>query len=905
MLSLRLFGGVSIRVENHFPGSDASQSRRVALLALLATTRTGATRDKLVGYLWPESGAEQGRHLLSESVYQLRKSLGSGALVSEGDNIRLNPDLATSDVAEFEAAVERGDLETAVSVYAGPFLDGFYVRDAPEFERWVETERRRLADSYAMALERFAEEAEAAEDHPGAVERWKRLIVHDAYNSRYVLRSMQAMVAAGDPANAIQQAEEHTSVLESELGLEPPGELLTFSEQIRRKLTHREVKQEDRVTAGNAERLKTEQKPEGGAIAVGGPSGKRGGLKWRKSTVGAALVFALLGVAVTAYSVMRVTGIGPWDTLLARGILEERDLIVLAEFEDHTGDSTLALAMTITEAIRVDLGQSPVVRVTGKDYVASVLRRMERDPDQPLTYELAREVAIRQGLKAVVAGAVNAAGTRFVLSARLVSAESGEEIFSLRKTATHLDSIIPTIDRLSASFRERIGESLETVRSSPPLSQVTTSSLEALRLLTESSRAIEAGDLVAAIDYASRAIEIDTAFAAAYRARSVAVWNFGWEQNRVDSRADATKAYELRHRLTLSERYSVEAFYHSNVTGNLEKAAAAYRALLALNPDDRRAVHNLGNMYWRLGQLDSAEEMYHRRLEMDSTAAIVWAGLVSLQIDRGKYPEAEGTLRLWEERMPEHGLVHSNWASLASVLGDYDAAATHLEKQLELGRGSPGREAELEFRLGQVAQLRGKLTEAERHFSAAMELDGNLICGIEFASTWVWFLGDTARALETLAAALETHPIEAADSAHRDNVTLTLAGFYASAGLPARARAILTQFEESFPEKRGSGWSRTVGAVALAEGRAKEALRALRESEEASPCRFCTLPMQARAFELAGQPDSALATYERYIAKPVPVYNWRGSPTIGSGNYWLPVVYERLGKLYEQRGNTE
>jgi DNA-binding SARP family transcriptional activator len=150
-----------------------------------------SSQEKLIAYLWPEADAERGRRLLSESLYVLRKALGAGALVSEGDSIRLNSEFVSCDVAEFDSAVERGDLESAVSVYAGAFLDGFFVRDAPEFERWVESERRRLADCYAKTLEQLAGEAEAAQDQPGAVGWWQRLVAHDPYNSRYSLRCLR------------------------------------------------------------------------------------------------------------------------------------------------------------------------------------------------------------------------------------------------------------------------------------------------------------------------------------------------------------------------------------------------------------------------------------------------------------------------------------------------------------------------------------------------------------------------------------------------------------------------------------------------------------------------------------------------------------------------------------------
>ncbi|MGD2216979.1 MAG: BTAD domain-containing putative transcriptional regulator, partial [Gemmatimonadales bacterium] len=194
MVSIRLLGGATLRVEDGEPDAEAVQTRRVALLALLAASPTGAvSRDKLTAYLWPEAEAGRGRHLLSESVYVLRRALGTSALRSEGDSVRLDADRLSCDVVEFESAVARGDLESAASLYSGPFLDGFFVKNAPEFEHWVESERQRLADSCAAVLERLAERAQEAGDHPTAVRWRRRLATHDPYNSRYALLLMRLL----------------------------------------------------------------------------------------------------------------------------------------------------------------------------------------------------------------------------------------------------------------------------------------------------------------------------------------------------------------------------------------------------------------------------------------------------------------------------------------------------------------------------------------------------------------------------------------------------------------------------------------------------------------------------------------------------------------------------------------
>jgi hypothetical protein len=144
-------------------------------------------------------------------------------------------------------------------------------------------------------------------------------------------------------------------------------------------------------------------------------------LTWRNAVLGVVGVVVLLATSAGGYMGLRAAGIGPFGTLITKGVLEERDRIVLADFENHTPDSLVALGAT--EWFRTALSQSAVVTLASGDYLANVLERMRKDPSLPLDYELAREVAIRQGLKAIVAGEVTVIGASYVVSARLVVAD--------------------------------------------------------------------------------------------------------------------------------------------------------------------------------------------------------------------------------------------------------------------------------------------------------------------------------------------------------------------------------------------------------------------------------------------------------------------------------------------------
>jgi DNA-binding SARP family transcriptional activator/tetratricopeptide (TPR) repeat protein len=234
MFAFKALGGASLSGEEGPLSGKPVQARRMALLALLAAhPQHTLTRDKLMAFLWPESDTEQGRHRLSESLYVLRKALGDQALISVGDQIRLDPARIVSDVANFRRAVDAGDLEEAVSLYAGPFLDGFFLKGSTEFDGWVESERGRLADEYGEALESLAAEADNDGNPLQAIPWWNRLVAHDPYNSRYALGLMHALASCGDPGNAVVHAQEHARFLRDELGADPTPEVLAFAESLR------------------------------------------------------------------------------------------------------------------------------------------------------------------------------------------------------------------------------------------------------------------------------------------------------------------------------------------------------------------------------------------------------------------------------------------------------------------------------------------------------------------------------------------------------------------------------------------------------------------------------------------------------------------------------------------------
>lgn len=203
MFVLRLFGGARIENEAGVITGGAAQRHRLALLALLTIALPrGLTREKLIGYLWPEGDTDHARNLLNQAVHAVRQALGAEVLLSIGDELRLNPAVVKSDVAAFAEGLATGDLEGAVDRYEGPFLDGFFLERSVEFEHWLVQTREQLEREYARALQGLAKAAENLGDFSAAAEWWRRLLALDRYSERAVLGLMVALEAAGDRAGA-------------------------------------------------------------------------------------------------------------------------------------------------------------------------------------------------------------------------------------------------------------------------------------------------------------------------------------------------------------------------------------------------------------------------------------------------------------------------------------------------------------------------------------------------------------------------------------------------------------------------------------------------------------------------------------------------------------------------------
>ena len=280
-------------------------------------------------------------------------------------------------------------------------------------------------------------------------------------------------------------------------------------------------------------------------------------VSWRRAWIGGVAAVAAFVLLIGAYMVLRAMGIGPAGSLLAAGTLTENEKILVADLTSPAGDSTLG--PVVTDAFRTALGQSQSVSVVQAATVRDVLRRMERPVDSRVDFALAREIATREGIKAVIDGSIVGVGGRYVVAMRLMSAQTGDALATFRETADDQSGILPAVDRLAKEVRAKIGESLRSVQSAPPLEQVTTPSLEALKKYVQGVRTLGEGDFARGIEMLEEAVAIDTGFAMAYRKLGVEYGNRGFS-DRAGEYYD--RAYAHVDRLSDAERYLMLGSYY-------------------------------------------------------------------------------------------------------------------------------------------------------------------------------------------------------------------------------------------------------------------------------------------------------------------------------------------------------
>ncbi|HET7040980.1 MAG TPA: tetratricopeptide repeat protein, partial [Gemmatimonadales bacterium] len=580
-------------------------------------------------------------------------------------------------------------------------------------------------------------------------------------------------------------------------------------------------------------------------------------------------------------------------------VMGSEDRFVLADFTDRTSDTTLGTS--VTEALRVDLGQSRVVRMLSDREVSAALTRMTLKPGTGLTDSLALDLARRVGAKAVITGEVSALGTGYVLTANVLEAGTGETRTAVRTTAADAAHLLPALNDLSAQLRERIGESLRTIRSSEPLEQVTTGSLDALQHYSAGTRVFLGGDYEGAKHHLERALALDSNFAMAWRRLASAEINLNAPTSQVV--LATRRAFELRDRLTPLERDLTEASYYQNVEPDPVRAAAAYQAALDIDPTEPVAANNISMVY--LGQERFAEaDTVLRRALARGPSRTMYLNLSDALSGSGQWAANDSLARVAARELDPpgetpltialNGAERSRNVAAADSLLRTPAAAVPNPTDLDNRRFSG---VLLHLGIGQHQVALTILDSMATDRAAA----GELGTALDDAATRAWALAvfgkDTGAARRELALVLHKYPLERIPAA--DRPYLTLGDIYAHLHDVEATRRTRHAFEAAYPpnERAPESDARWDAEEALARGDGAAAVAAIRRARRLARCAHCGLYEEAEAWDRLGQVDSLRATLER--ATGTIAYR----DEVDDASYYALALH-RLAELAEARGDV-
>ena len=351
--------------------------------------------------------------------------------------------------------------------------------------------------------------------------------------------------------------------------------------------------------------------------------------------------------------------------------LTDKDTVVLADFANSTGDAVFD--DTLKTALSVSLNQSPFLNVLSENKVAETLQEMTRPAGTRLTPDLARELCLRAGSKAYIAGSIGSLGSEYVLGLKAVNCRNGDPLAQEQVTAPSKEKVLDALGDATSKLRSELGESLATVqRFDVPLEQATTSSLEALKAYTLGQKADREQGPAAALPYNQRAIQLDPNFAMGYLAVGGEYFSMA-EPGRASEYL--TRAFELREHASEREKLALAANYYLNVTGELPKAAQAYQEEIESYPKNLSAYLNLGVVSAEQGDYEKSAELTLEQLRRGSANVAPYDNLANCYLALQRFDDARNTIREAQSKKLEDYITRMALYALAFLSSDSAAMA--------------------------------------------------------------------------------------------------------------------------------------------------------------------------------------------------------------------------------------
>ena len=817
-VSIATLGQLSIQRDGQVLSGPGTQPRRLAMLALMVRAgERGVSRERLVAMLWPDADEERGRRAVTQALYALRRELGGDEAIVGAKDLRLDPQSVSADLWEFEDAAKREAWSEAAARYGGPFIDGFSLPGAAEFERWSEAERSTLAHEYARVLERAAVASESAGDRDAAVRWWRKLAAHDPFNARIATSLMRALAASGDAAGAIRHASVYKTLMEAELELPPDPSVLALADALRRAPAAPPPPASAREAESGA--------PAAASIDVQGASPAVGEVAIPSAAAPPRLRAAAMPLVVAAAALVAIAAAFGSIALRARRPPLDARRVIVAPLENRTGNQQLDLVgAMVAEWVTQGVARTELVEVVDARTMLSSARDVELSGSPRYLRTLAEE----NGAGVVVSGSFYQDGDSLRFQTQISEPRSGRVRMSIdlvsAPAARPTEALKPITERVMGALAALLDPRLNNASvatSQPP-------TYEAYRHFLLGMQSF-GNDFEAEYAHFIRAAELDTSYAQAVLWAGIASANL-----RIYPRADSLLATldSARERLAPYDQANLEYFYRGFVQGDWPASLAGARRMLQLAPNAGHAHYAVGFTAVALNRPAEALEAL-LSVDLERGWGRSWAPQLINLITRAYHQLGQHESELeWARRLrridPGQGWLRIAEGRALAALGRVE----ELEQRLDEGLAFPPTERTWEvYSPGGFALL------------AARELDAHGFPGpadsvVTRAVVWYERQPDAERATPGARRALAT--------------ALYQQGRYAAAGTIFRALAT--------EGPAGMSDFGALGVIAAREGRRAEAA-AWSDSVAAipGPYRFGNgFYWQARIAALSGRPDDAV-----------------------------------------------
>ena len=717
MLRVNVLGGLAVERDGLRLEGAAAQPRRLALLALLVVSGAkGLGRDKILALLWPDADEERGRKNLAQSVYALRQVMGEESLVGGAWDLRLNSELVSSDLAEFKSARESGALDRAAASYTGPFLDGFHLPGAAEFERWVDERRTDVNHDYADVLERLARDARI-ETHPRAgVEWWRKRVALDPHDGRVSASLMRALIAAGDQGTALQHGRAFQIALADELGLPPNPEVESVIASV---LAGQRAAPAAPLPAPPQPIRTVAPEPPAPTVADIPSSVPPVAPEWvaasssdapaRRKIPRWAIAAGLIGLLAAGLTI--------WNF----GLRRDPPTLSIGRITDYRPQPREELRGPLIDMLATALARAPAIRVVSTARMYELLGGHMIDANLPISTWA--EVARKAGASQLIDGALYLLPDgRLRLDLRRLDLGNGRVLGSARAEAVDAFSLAD-----SATSALVAGLGFEPPRGS--IASLTTNSIAAYRLYEQGLRALYRRDHETGFALFKGSLQEDSTFAMAalYAAQTTRLWNdrvqYIQRANRLAARASERERLLIRARAavmlsdpaltiyidSLVTRFpgEVDGYLFAGVarlgTGEFRQALPYLERVIEMDsasvPDTGgecricEALQHVVGAWHSMDSLDAAVAMARRTTRLLPQWPNGWATLAEMLSIQGQYAEAEAAAISFDRLSPGGNFAVRIRSQNLIRAGRPQEAAALLKEEVAMSAGERRMEA--------------------------------------------------------------------------------------------------------------------------------------------------------------------------------------------------------------------